>query len=155
MSMSVSRAIENVEQNFHTDEMDPHEFAKKVDYLIYQDHKPWCRTHMAELMPNYGSDCTCGQWLLRDWIIEAWDEGPEAVAHLLNGKIDWKEASMSTRLYITDDGDEVVNFSINEEIIGTVDHGEFGWAGMEKVIKLVEEICETFGIPLTNVQDIV
>lgn len=23
-------------------------------------HGPSCRTHMVEMMPNYGSDCTCG-----------------------------------------------------------------------------------------------
>lgn len=62
---------------------------------------------------------------------------------------------MSTRLYIDDDGDEVVYFRVNEEVIGSVDHGEFGWAGMESVIKIVEKVAETFGIPLTNEQDIV
>lgn len=62
---------------------------------------------------------------------------------------------MSTRLYITDDGDEVVIFSVNEEQIGFVDHGTYGWEGMTEVIRLVENICETFNIPVTNTQDIV
>lgn len=62
---------------------------------------------------------------------------------------------MSTRIYITDDGDEVVFIKINEDILAKVDHGRYGWAGMEEIINLVEDLAETFGIPITNTQDIV
>lgn len=62
---------------------------------------------------------------------------------------------MSTRIYIEDDGDEAVFIKVNEDVIGTVDHDAYGWAGMKEVIKLVETLAETFGIPVTNTQDIV
>lgn len=56
---------------------------------------------------------------------------------------------------ITDDGDEQVFFHIEEELVGVVDHGEYGWAGMTAVIKLVEDIAEAHGIEVYNAQDIV
>lgn len=62
---------------------------------------------------------------------------------------------MSTSIQITDDGDETIIVSIEEDEIGRFDHDEFGWAGMEKVINLVEEIAETFDIFVHNTQDIV
>lgn len=62
---------------------------------------------------------------------------------------------MSTKLYITDDGDEVVYFHVNEENVGMVDHGAYGWEGMTEVIRLVENIAEAFGVPVSNTQDIV
>lgn len=62
---------------------------------------------------------------------------------------------MSSRIFIEDDGDETILVNINEETIGSFDHDEFGWAGMEAVIKAVEAIADAFGIPITNNQDIV
>lgn len=62
---------------------------------------------------------------------------------------------MSTTLVISDDGDEVVNFYIEEELIGSVNHDEYGWAGMTATIELVEAIAEAYGIPIRNEQDIV
>lgn len=62
---------------------------------------------------------------------------------------------MSTRIVIEDDGDEVVIFRVSEEVIGTADHDAYGWDGMARVIDLVENIAETFGIEVTNRQDIV
>lgn len=62
---------------------------------------------------------------------------------------------MGTRINITDDGDETVLIGVGEDVIATIDHGRFGWAGMEEVIKLVENIAETFGIEVHNEQDIV
>lgn len=62
---------------------------------------------------------------------------------------------MSTRIYIDDDGDERCFIRVEEEVIATIDHETYGWSGMRAVIELVEEIAETFGIPITNHQDIV
>jgi hypothetical protein len=62
---------------------------------------------------------------------------------------------MSTSINIKDDGDEKVLISINEDPIAVIDHDTFGWAGMEIVIKLVEEIADNFGIEVYNTQDIV
>ena len=62
---------------------------------------------------------------------------------------------MSTRIFIEDDGDEVVYIKVNEEVIAEVDHGAYGWYGMEQAIKLVETLAETFDIPIINTQDIV
>lgn len=92
MSMTHRAALAKLDEQYYTDDMDDLELAYMINYLVDQDHKPWCRTHTASWMPNYGSDCTCGQWLLRDMLAVHWDEGPEAVARYLNGRIDWKEA---------------------------------------------------------------
>ena len=62
---------------------------------------------------------------------------------------------MSKQLHITDDGDEVVFFKIGDELIGSVDHGLYGWAGMEEAIKLVTHMAEVFGVEVVNTQDIV
>jgi len=92
MSMTHRAALAKLDEHYYTDEMDDYVLAYMINDLVDQDHKPWCRRQMAKLTPNYGSDCTCGQWLLRDMLAVKWDEGPEAVARYLNGKIDWTEA---------------------------------------------------------------
>lgn len=62
---------------------------------------------------------------------------------------------MSNRIVIDDNGDEVVHIRINDEIIARVDHETYGWSGMSSVIETVEAIAESFGIPVTNNQNIV
>lgn len=52
-------------------------------------HGPTCRKQLADIMPNYGSDCTCGLDYMLEYVTEKWDEGPEAVAEYLNEVISW------------------------------------------------------------------
>lgn len=60
-----------------------------------------------------------------------------------------------SNVYITDDGDEVVFIKVEEDVIAEVSHDAYGWAGMQQVIKLVEDLAETFGIEVYNSQAIV
>lgn len=62
---------------------------------------------------------------------------------------------MSTTVYISDDGDEEVIIRVNEDTIARINHEDFGWDGMDKVVKLVEELGEAFGFQVSNLQDIV
>jgi hypothetical protein len=62
---------------------------------------------------------------------------------------------MSTVLYIVDDGDETVDFVVNEEVIHSVNHDEHGWAGMEDAIKFAKELADTFGFEVIERQDVV
>jgi len=54
-------------------------------------HGPNCRKHLESIMPNYGADCTCGLEYMMEYVKEKWDEGPEAVAEYLNGRVWWRD----------------------------------------------------------------
>lgn len=54
------------------------------------DHGPNCRKRLEHVFPNYGSDCTCGLELMREFVEEHWNEGPEAVAAYVNSVIWWR-----------------------------------------------------------------
>lgn len=56
---------------------------------------------------------------------------------------------------ITDDGDEVVFFHVDNILVGEVDHGRYGWDGMTGVIELVESLATRLGVRVDNTQDIV
>lgn len=45
--------------HYHMDKMEPVDQAIAVHKLMSMSHRPHCRTHMASIAPNYGSDCTC------------------------------------------------------------------------------------------------
>lgn len=92
MSMSRKAAYRYLDQHYYMDDQPEEVNAKLIDDLVDMNHKPWCRTHMAAIAPNYGSDCTCGLLEMEKLVKEKWDEGPEAVAKYLNGEIDWSEA---------------------------------------------------------------
>jgi len=63
---------------------------------------------------------------------------------------------MSEKLYLADDGDEVVFVATDDgKILGEISHEAYGWGGMREVIALVEKIAETFDIEVRNLQDIV
>lgn len=61
--MSRGEAFRYLEYNYHIDEMSHVEFEEAMRILIDKPHKPWCRTRMRSIMPNYGADCTCGEGL--------------------------------------------------------------------------------------------
>lgn len=59
---------------------------------------------------------------------------------------------------ITDDGDEVVFITIAglpEPVTFNIDHGRYGWAGMEAIIEFVEQVAKQYNVPVNNTQDIV
>lgn len=62
---------------------------------------------------------------------------------------------MSSEIYIREYDDETIVVTVGEAEIGRFDHGEYGWAGMLKVIAMLKEIEDAFGIKVNNVQDIV
>jgi hypothetical protein len=64
--MSRTQAFEYLKTNYYVDDFKHEEFAELMRALIDTPHKPWCRTRMASIMPNYGSDCTCGEGLHDD-----------------------------------------------------------------------------------------
>lgn len=44
------------------DQITPDEVQARLTNLLRGDeaqHKPWCRTHLRVLFPNYGATCTC------------------------------------------------------------------------------------------------
>ena len=45
--------------HYYMDEMEPYHQGHAVNELMKMTHRPWCRTHMASIAPNYGADCTC------------------------------------------------------------------------------------------------
>jgi hypothetical protein len=92
MSMSFRAAWRYLDENFHMDEQEDETNAHLLNDIMFQKHKPWCRTHMSEIAPNYGSECTCGLRSMEEMVREKWDEGPEAVAVWINGQADWTEA---------------------------------------------------------------
>lgn len=57
--MTREEAIVYLKERFYWDEMSKDEQDGFIQALVNAEHKPWCRTHLAELMPNYGSECTC------------------------------------------------------------------------------------------------
>ena len=54
-------------------------------------HLPQCRKNVEAIMPNYGSDCTCGLEYMLEYVQAKWADGPEAVAEYLNQTISWSE----------------------------------------------------------------
>lgn len=52
-------AWEFLNTRYHLKEMKDDVVEEMVRNLMAMKHRPWCRTHMADLMPNYGSECTC------------------------------------------------------------------------------------------------
>jgi len=61
---------------------------------------------------------------------------------------------MST-LHITDDGDEVVNFVVNDEIVASVNHDEHGWDGMLGAVETVKNVVKALGHDVEDFQKIV
>lgn len=59
------------------------------------------------------------------------------------------------RFKITDDGDETVSIKLDEEELITPNHETDGWAGMSRIIELVEKIAAALDIRVENTQDIV
>jgi hypothetical protein len=59
------------------------------------------------------------------------------------------------RLFISDDGDEVVFFDYGDKRIGFVDHGGSGWEGMTETIRLITRLCKEVGIEVVDEQSIV
>lgn len=53
------------------------------------NHLPQCRRNLEYMMPNYGSDCTCGLEYLVEYVREKFFDGPIAVAEYLNETISW------------------------------------------------------------------
>lgn len=54
-------------------------------------HLPNCRRQMEDIMPNYGSDCTCGHQYLTDLLYEHKHLNPSELATVLNEKLQWIE----------------------------------------------------------------
>lgn len=54
MSMTYRAALAKVEENFYTEEMEPQELAQKIDYLMYQDHKPEALKVLNPAPVNHG-----------------------------------------------------------------------------------------------------
>lgn len=62
---------------------------------------------------------------------------------------------MGDTVYIYDDGDETIIIKINEYEIGSFGHDEYGWHGMESIIKMVHTLSETFNFGIIDRQEIV
>lgn len=63
--------------------------------------------------------------------------------------------TMCSRFTITDDGDEAVSIKLDGEELITPNHDTDGWAGMSRIIELVEKIAAALDIRVQNDQDIV
>ena len=52
-------AYDFLDTRYYMSEQTDEHNEKMIDDLCAMTHRPWCRTHMAEIAPNYGADCTC------------------------------------------------------------------------------------------------
>lgn len=59
--MTRTQAFNYAVGKFYVDEMPKKEFRKLMKALMETPHKPWCRTRLRDVFPNYGSDCTCDE----------------------------------------------------------------------------------------------
>jgi hypothetical protein len=59
--MNRTEAFEYLKARYRVDDMDDLEFNECMRKLMNTPHKPYCRTKLAALFPNYGADCTCGE----------------------------------------------------------------------------------------------
>lgn len=63
--------------------------------------------------------------------------------------------AMPARITITDNGDEIVYIHLDGQLLIEPNHDDDGWAGMSRIIELVEKIAAALDIRVENTQDIV